>query len=289
MGRISVEEQLKSVFNLDYNNLLQDLIKKDFTSDEISQYVKSKYNIEVKAATVKIHLARIKSEDRKLKKSAKTSLAEKDINYQDLLKSLCHLTKEEISENIEKDHGISIKPSTIYQYALKYGVKIATKRIRRKRSPTDLDYIETELKEDHNKSLLINKLPLPPKRFHSTKHAGFIIFKDIDAIVELCANLVIEDQSKAHVALWLKIFKDDLIEETGPIFKQKVPKEILSTIDEYNYVKICKELCSENISNLQNMTIPQLRSTLLVHCKNQKDMEKMLSHCHIAIKKVDMQ
>lgn len=284
MGRISIEEQFKNIFNEDYTEVLYKLLEKDFSPEEISQYIKSQYNIEVKKATIKIHLAKIEG-GISTKKSAKNSLSEKGINYKELLESLSHLTKEEISNKIEEDHGIKIQASTIYQYALKYGVKIATKRVRKKKKPTDLEYISKELKSTHNNSLLINKLPLPPKRFHPTKQSGFVIFKDIDAIIELCARLIIKNINDAHIELWIKIFKDDLVEETFPIYDDEIPKEMLLFIDEFNYVKVCKSLCEKNIEKLQNLNIPQLRSMLIVHCKDQKSMEKLLSKCHASPKK----
>lgn len=285
MGRVSVEEQLKTIFDKDYNDLLRDLIKKGFEPEEISNYIKTTFNINVKKATVKIHIARLKNEGTGPKKSAKTLLAEKGVDYKSLLESLSHLTKDEISETIEKDYGVKILPSTIYQYALKYDIKIAAKKSRRKKTPTDLQYLESDLQDKHNKDLLINKFPLPPKRFHPTKHSGFVIYKDIDAIIELCAALTIENTRKANVKLWLKVFKNDLIEETNPIFTCSVPKEKLDGIDEHNYVKICKEVCSDEINKLQDLSVPRLRSTLLVHCKDQKSMENLLSQCHTPTQK----
>lgn len=288
MGRISIEEQLKTIFNEDYSSLLKNLIEKGFNSEEISQYIKNTFNVNVKKETVKIHIAKFNNGENTSNshnKSAKTLLAEKGLDYKSLLQSLCNLNKDEMSDRIKQDYGIEIKPSTIYQYALKYGIKIAHNKYRKKKHKCQLDYLNSDMQGLHNQDLLINKLPLPPKRFHPTKHSGFVIFEQINAIIEMCAHLQINDRKTAHVSIWLKAYKDDLVEETHPVFEKEIKQNILETITEYNYVKICKEECRDEIEEIQNLTIPQLRSMLLVFCKDQISMENLLSKCHVVSKK----
>lgn len=289
MGRISVSEQLKNNFNIDYDELLFSLIKdKDYDSDAISNYLKSKHNIIIKPQTIKIHLKNLGIFNNNKNKSAKSILESSGINYKDLIISLKHLTKEEISLEIKNKYNIEISPNNIYQFCQKHDIEIKLSG-RKNKLENQLD-LSTLIVDSDNENLFINnKLPMPPRRFHPTQLSGFVIFKDIDAIVELKSELIVESKTNGKIKIWIKIFKDSNIIETRPIESIKIPSEILSCLSQNNYVKICKKLCEKQVKSFESLSTIALRSLLIANAKDLKEMENLLSKCHVGSKKVDKQ
>ncbi len=289
MGRISVSEQLITNFNIDYTELLSSLVTdKEYDSDAISNYLKSKYNIVIKPQTIRIHLKNLGIFNNDRNKSSKSILESCGINYKELIISLKHLTKEEISLEIKNRHNVEISPSNIYQFCQKNGIEIKLSG-RKNKLDNQLD-LSTLIIDSDNESLFINnKLPMSSRRFHPTQLSGFIIFKDIDAIIELKSELIIESKTIGKINIWIKIFKDSNIIETRPVESIKVPLEILNCLSQSNYVRICKKLCEKQVRSLESLKTCALRSLLLSNAKDLKEMENFLLKCHVGSKKVDKQ
>lgn len=281
MGRVSVADQLKNSVGVDYDALLKKLVDDNFNPDGISDFLSTKYQIHVKPPTVKLHLKQYGIENNSNKKSPKYLLEDMGVNYMSLILSLSHLSKEEISEEIYNRYKIKVQPANIYQYAQKNGIKIKSSP-RKKRDKDSFDISNIIITESHNDSnLLIENLPTPPRKFHPTKLSGFTIFKETDMIVEILGSLKIESRVSAQIELWIKVYKDSLISETNPIFKIKVPYSILKMMTPSNYAKVCRQISYKEIGKLESMNMFTLRSNLIAHCKNLKEMESLLAKCHI--------
>lgn len=285
MTRISIEEKFKTVFKMDYHTWLSTHVKEGSSVAQISHLINTKFNIEVQESTVKYHIAQLGLElkaKKEVKKSAKNLLREKGIDYHSLILSLSNLSKEEISEKIEQNYGINVSSSTIYQYARNHNINLPSSKRKKNKEKPQIIPQEEKLKfrgEIKNSDKLIKKLPLLPKRFHPTDQSGFIVFKDIDIIIELRGQISIDSETESKIQLWIKAFKSGLIEETMFIKEIDVSQDRLNTMTEYNYPKICKEICSNEVKDLADLDIYSLRSLLLAKAKNPEGMDVLLDRC----------
>lgn len=287
MTRISIEEKFKTVFKMDYHTWLSTHVKEGSSISHIAHLINTKFNIEVQESTVKYHISQLGLElktKKKIKKSAKNLLKEHGVDYHNLILSFSNLSKEEISKKIKQDYNVEISPSTIYQYARNHNINLSSSKKNKDREKIQIIPEEESLKfrgEIKNSEKLIKKLPLLPKRFHTTDQSGFIVFKDVDIIIELRGRLTIESETKSKIQLWIKAFKSGLIEETMVIKEIAVPQSKLEVMTEYNYPKICKEICYTEIKDLENLNKYGLRSLLLSKAKNPEGMDILLDRSEI--------
>jgi len=285
MTRISIEEKFKTVFEMDYHTWLSTHVKEGSSISQISHLINTKFNIEVQESTVKYHISQLglKPKTKKeVKKSAKNLLREKGVDYHALILSLSNLPKEEISKKIEEDYKIEVSSSTIYQYARNHGINLPSSKRKKNREKSQIIPQEEKLKfrgEIKNSDKLIKKLPLCPKRFHPTDQSGFIVFKDVDIIMELRGQITINNETESKIQLWIKAFKDGLIEETISIKEIEVSQDRLSTMTEYNYPKVCREICSGEVKELADLDKYSLRSLLLAKAKDPEGMDLLLDRC----------
>lgn len=283
MGRISAEKKLKDNFGIDYKILINELNDKGFKPIDIKDYLWDKFNISLQSGTIKFHLNESKPKVGK-KKSVDFKFQEKGLDYYALLREASreNLTVEEISEKFKKNYDIDVKPNTIYGHANKHGIKlkhINTKtfsQITNFSQFSNLEEIGTEHPKEKNTNLLKNKNPIYPKYFHATNDSGFLILEDSDAIIKV-ESFIQFKQSEANIGIYLKVFKDQICSETKLLRFLEVPKDVVNIMTDDNYVKLCKEICKEYISNLNNMGFDKLQKVLLRNARNPEEMNQIVS------------
>lgn len=275
MGRTSVEKRLKDNFGVDYKQLIKELEEKGFKPIQIKDYLWDKFNVTLQPATIKFHLNNNNKTKIGKKKSIEFKFQEIGLDYYKLLEDLSDLTVEEISEKFKQDYDISVKPNTIYGHANKRGIKlkhINTKTFSQITNFSQLAQLESNpKKEEAPQDLLKDKNPIYPKYFHATNDAGFLILKDTSIIVKV-ESFIQFKKSEANIGIYLKAFKNQKCEETKLLRYLEVHKDIVNIMTDDNYVKLCKEICSEYISQLQNAGTPKLKEILNRNARNPEEM-----------------
>lgn len=283
MGRQSIASQLENNFGINYNELLKKLHEEDKLKPyEISEYIKNKYNVNIQATTINIHINQLKTSTKKNKKSTEDIFSEKGLSYREILLSYVNLSKEEISEKIFQKYNINIKPGTIYAHARNYGIKIEfSKQIGNIHSISEqIENSKPIYKSGcFNSNLLIDSNNHQPLYFLSSNDSGFIVLEQLNGIVEITSYLEIVDRSKAYVNIYLTIYKDNLSELTNIIHSIDVPNNTLNEMTSFNYVKHCKNLCCNYVNKLKSMGSNELKSILIEYAKNKENMKQIISRC----------
>lgn len=286
MGRISVETKLKDNFGIDYMELIQELNGKGFKPIDIKDYLWDKFNVSLQPGTIKFHLNDSKPKVGK-KKSVDFKFQEKGLDYVQLLKSAqeSDLTVEEISENFRNNYDIDVKPNTIYGHANKLGIRLKHINTKTFSQITNFSQLTSNLESQSDTpkkfdirptNLLKDKNTIYPKYFHATNDSGFLILQDTDIIIKI-ESFIQFKKSEANIGIYLKVFKNQLCSETKLLRYLEVPNDIVNIMTDDNYIKLCKEICKEYVSNLNNMGFDKLQAILLRNARNPEEMHQIIS------------